>query len=81
MFLTEFGDLRRAIIGQKYVTGGILMCQEQFGKVPSETWEMWHFSSFCPYFSTHPSLKLRIPTPKENTFLELARQWLLSHKI
>ena len=58
----------------------ILICQRQFGKMP-ETWEIWHFSSFCPYVSTHLSLKLGTLTPTKSIYLELARQWLSSNKI
>ena len=58
------------------------MCQGQLRKTPLlKPGEYGIFYSFCPYFSTHPSLKLGTPIPTQKAFLELARQWLYSQKV
>ena len=46
MFLTQFLDLRRVIIVQNYVTGGLLMCQGQFGKRLTKRGKDWAVVSF-----------------------------------
>ena len=35
VFLTEFLDLRRAVVSQRYLAGGVLIYQVQSGKVRS----------------------------------------------
>ena len=78
-FSTEFRDLRRTIISQKYVKYSNVsrtICKN----CPSKTWEPWHFPRFCPYLSTHPSLKSGTPIPTKITFLKLTRQEVSCHK-
>ena len=48
---------------------------------PSKPWEIWHFSSFLPYFSTCPFLKSGRPTPIKIIFSELTRTDLLLDKV
>ena len=50
VFFKELRDLRKAVISQKYFTGGILICQGQFGKATPEAWETWHFLSLVHVF-------------------------------
>ena len=46
VFLTEFGDLRKGVISQEYVTEGILLSQEQFWKYAPLKHAELHFCRF-----------------------------------
>ena len=65
------------------MTGGILMCQGQFGKTaPLEHGQYGIFLVLSLFFYL-PSLKSGTHTQTKNTFLKLTRQGLLdvSHKV
>ena len=71
-FLTEFWDLRRAVISQKYVTGGILMCQgqrERLAPPPKKKKPVKHgIFPVLTLLSTRPSLEPGTPKPTKILF-------------
>ena len=63
VFLTELSMKFDEGYYRSDVTGGILMCQRQFGKNAPLKPEKYDCFQYCPYLFTHLSLKLGTSIP------------------